>query len=188
MKVCDEWSSARTATQQRRSLFFFVRHKLAMGWVEVKSTQPPVLCIHFNQPNKNNSTSFSLPCIFFARLLSIIIVIVGDIQSSKSLVCIFSPFVFIVFSFVPAQIFSTYLSFSIHTVLILTIICARIIRFDVVLCRYIVKCECNVPTECEKKRTRTTKPTLQCIQKHKHTAMCMQVSMDKYFVFQFDCD
>lgn len=68
-------------------------------WLEMKLSvvQSPVYCIHFNQPNKNNGSFYGVASLRFVRFLSIIIVIVGDIQSSKSTICTFSSFVFILF-------------------------------------------------------------------------------------------
>lgn len=85
-------------------------------------------------------------------------------------------------------LFSTYLSFSIHTVLILTIICAWIIRFDAVsmymsllslwMCKYILKIWMQCTNWMREKKIHTTnmkKLPLQCIQKHKHTHTYMLV-------------
>lgn len=82
---------------------------------------------------------------------SIIIVIVDGIQSSKSTVCTFSSVVFIVSlcsgsQFLHLFIFNNSYSFDTYNYL-----CTDYPLAMLLLCGYIVRCECNVPFECEKR-------------------------------------
>lgn len=179
-------------------------------------SQPPVY-IAFNKLNKNNS-NFPRCRSHSSRFACPVVSVVG-VQSSKSFACTFfslsqcfplcsgishctfrlrshslRSYPTLDFSFTWSP--STYLSFSIHTVLILTIICARIIRFDAVcVCLYDCACavavavaiavvptlwkyECNVKIKGKKQKRGTFEETLfQCIQKHKqthtHSVWCM---------------